>query len=174
MINVRGIGIALDIGIAQHIHFSRFRQLERSLAYSHELGFRLVEIDPSPFSLIVNGELRRPQLENFVAVLENFDLRYSVHGLMRLNLAYDTRRELCRRIMLCQIEICRAMGASRLVYHSGLQALDAVRYGVRRSLLTKEELEEFTGYIMMRLAELLPSQYRGDYVISEETEGHDS
>lgn len=40
--------------------------------------------------------------------------------------------------------------------------------------LTKEELEEFTGYIMMRLAELLPSQYRGEYVISEETEGYDS
>jgi len=129
-----------DIGIALNSHSSQLRQLERSLAYFHELGFRLVEIDPSPFSLIVNGELRRPQLENLVAVLENFDLRYSVHGLMRLNLAYDTRRELCRRIMLCQIEVCRAMGASRLVTHSGLQALDAARYGVRRSLLTDEEL----------------------------------
>jgi len=42
--------------------------------------------------------------------------------------------------MRCQIEICRAMGASRLIHHSGLQALDAVRYGVRSSLLTEEEL----------------------------------
>ena len=40
--------------------------------------------------------------------------------------------------------------------------------------LTKEGLEELTGYIMARLAEILPPQFRGDYVISGEAEGHDS
>jgi len=136
MINVRDIGIGLN-GPGNR---NQLRRLEHSLAYYQEIGFRLVEIDPTPFGLVMNGELRRPQLEDFLSVLNGFDLRYNVHGLMRLNLAYDPRHEMCRRIMLCQIEICRAMGASRLVYHSGLQALDAVRYGVRRSLLTEEEL----------------------------------
>jgi len=42
--------------------------------------------------------------------------------------------------MAGQIEICRVIGASRLVYHSGLQALDQVQYGLRRSLLSDEEL----------------------------------
>ena len=132
-----------DIGVARNSpgHSSQLRQLEQDLAYYQELGFPLVEIDPSPFCLILNGELRQPQLQDFLAVLRNFDLRYSVHGLCRLNLAYDPRHDLCCRILLCQIEICRAVGASLLVYHSGLQALDAVRYGVRRALLTEEELD---------------------------------
>lgn len=138
MMRVRDIGIGL--GGLNGVAVSK--QLEQALAHVYELGYRLVEIDPTFFSLILNGALRRPQLADFVAVLHNFDLRYSMHGLMRLNLAYDPRREMCRQIMLCQIEIARAMGADRLVYHSGLQALDDARYGVRRSLLTDEELSE--------------------------------
>ena len=37
--------------------------------------------------------------------------------------------------------ICRAAGASVLVVHSGLQALDEARYGVRPTLLSPDELE---------------------------------
>jgi len=134
VIDVHDIGMSLDIAS------SRLGELEQHLAYYHGLGYRLVELDPTPYALIVDGELRRPQLENLLAVLGNFDLRYSLHGLERANLAYDPRHELCRRIMVAQIEICRALGASTLVYHSGLQALDGERYGVRGSLLTDEEL----------------------------------
>jgi len=131
------VGMALDM-----TGFNRLQHLEQALAYVQSLGCRLVEVDPSPFRTIVYGQLRRPQLEEFAAVLKNFDLRYSIHGLARLNLAYDPRHELCRQIMACQIEICRRVGASRLVVHSGLQALDAVRYGLRSTLLTGAELEE--------------------------------
>ena len=137
-INVRNIGLSW---VSQG-SIGRLGQLEQDLAYFYQLGFRLVEINTTPFSLIVNGELRRPQLENFLTVLRNFDMRYTVHGLLRLNLAYDPRHELCRQIMRRQIEICRAIDASRMVYHSGLQALDTVRYGVRRTLLTDDELAE--------------------------------
>jgi sugar phosphate isomerase/epimerase len=90
----------------------------------------------------MNGRLRRRQLNNYVSVLRNFDLRYSVHGHGRLNLAYDSNHELSRQVMACQIEISRAIGASHLVIHSGLQALDEVRYGLRDSLLTDAELAE--------------------------------
>ena len=135
---VNEIGIATD-GPA---NAGLLHQLETELAYYAECGFHLVELDPLPFSIIVHGELRRPQLENYVAVLKNFDFRYSMHGLERLSLAYDSRHQLCQQIMMGQLEICRAVGASRLVYHSGLQALDTVRHGVRRSLLTDKELAE--------------------------------
>ena len=136
MISIRGIGINLDsLGSP-----SQLQQLERGLARLRELGFRLVEVNPAPFCLIMNGKLRRPQLDNLLSVLRGFDLRYSLHGLNRLNLAYDPRHELCRQVMACQIEISRAIGASHLVVHSGLQALDAVRYGIRPSLLSDKEL----------------------------------
>ena len=138
MICIEEIGIDLT----RQGGFTQLQQLEQELDNFQRLGFRLLEINTSPFSLIVNDKLRPKQLQNFTAVLHNFDLRYSIHGLDRLNLAYDPRRDLCQRIMQSQIEICRAVGASRLVYHSGLQALSRVRHGMRDTLLTDEELAE--------------------------------
>ena len=133
---VRHIGIALT----SLSPLRKLQQLERALDEAQRLGFQLVELDIAPFGLIMNGALHDRRLSDLVGVLRNFDLRYTVHGLMRLNLAYDSRHELCRRVMARQIEICGAIGASVLVHHSGLQALDEVRYGVRRSLPTDEEL----------------------------------
>ncbi|MEZ4640630.1 MAG: hypothetical protein R2856_37685 [Caldilineaceae bacterium] len=46
----------------------------------------------------MDGEIRPQQLANFVSVLRNFDLRYSIPGYNRLNLAYDPRHDLCKRI----------------------------------------------------------------------------
>jgi sugar phosphate isomerase/epimerase len=137
MIHVRDIGIGLDGRGGP----GQLRRLERRLGQFRSLGFRLVEIDITSFHLILDGEIHRSSLENWLAVLRRFDLRYSIHGLLRLNLAYDARHSLCRQIMRCQIEICRAAGASVLVVHSGLQALDEVRYGVRPALLSPEELD---------------------------------
>lgn len=116
------------------------RQLEQNLTHIQDLGYTLVEVNPAPFSTIIDGQVQPKQLANFATVLKNFDLRYSVHGLNRLNLAYDSRHELCRQIMASQLEICQTIGATRLVYHSGLQALDQTRYGIRRTLLSDEEL----------------------------------
>ena len=121
---------------------NRLSQLEQNLAHFQGLGYTLVEVDLIPFAVIINGEIRQPQLANLAAVLKNFDLHYSVHGLSRLNLAYDPRHELSRRIMASQIEACGVIGARQLVYHSGLQALDQVRYGVRRTLLSDDALHE--------------------------------
>lgn len=117
-------------------------QLESELAHYYQLGFRHVEINPSRFHLIVHGQLRLKQLANFAAVLENFDLRYSLHSISRLNLAYDPRLELCNRIMRSQIEICRVIHATCLVYHSGLQSLEAIYHGYagRKSLYSDAEL----------------------------------
>jgi len=133
-----------DIGISlmEPAGSSQLVQLESELACYQELGFRRVEINPARFHLIVNGQLRSKQLANFAAVLKNFDLGYSLHSLSRLNLAYDPRLELCNQIMQSQIEICRAIRASCLVYHSGLQSLEAIYYGYggRKSLYSDAEL----------------------------------
>lgn len=119
----------------------RFAQLERALQFARALGYTMVELNPAPYALIINGEINRNALADFVAVLRNFDLRYSLHGLLRLNLAYDPRHELCKQIMACQIEICRAAKITMLVYHSGLQALDELRYGRRSTPLSEDDLK---------------------------------
>jgi sugar phosphate isomerase/epimerase len=137
MIQIQEIGIAMSAPPGRE----RFARLEQALAWVQEQGYRLVEVSIAPFALILDGAVRQAGLEDFRAVLGNFDLRYTIHGYNRLNLAYDHRHELCKRIMAAQIEIAGAVGASRLVYHSGLQALDEARYGVRRTLLSDEERE---------------------------------
>jgi len=119
-----------------------FSRMERLLQRVWDAGFRLVEIHPHPFAIIVDGRIRPQQLEQFRSLLSQFDFQYTIHGLNRLNLAYDRRHDLCVQIMRCQIEICRAVGAACLVYHSGLQALDAVKNGVAWALPSDEELVE--------------------------------
>ncbi len=67
--------IVFNVGIdlTRQGGFTRLDQLEEELANYQELCFVLLEINPSPFNLIVNGEVRRPQLANFLAVMGNFD-----------------------------------------------------------------------------------------------------
>lgn len=136
MIQVQDIGIAFGIAAGPR----RWARLEEGLGWIADQGYELVEMNPHSLAVIVNGAVRRDVLADYVSVLRNFDLRYTLHGLNRLNLAYDARHELCQQIMRCQIQVCEAVGAGVLVYHSGLQALDAVRHGVRRTLLSDEEL----------------------------------
>lgn len=132
------------------------RRLEEGLGQLADLGYRLIEINPEPFAVLINGEIRQPQLQNLAAVLQNAGLRYSVHAPNRLNLAYDSRHDLCKAILRGQLEICRAIGATRLVYHSGLQALDEVRYGVRPTLLSVEELRAGADQEVAAFKELAP------------------
>ena len=58
--------------------------------------------------------------------------------------------------MRAQIELSAAMGATRLVYHSGLQALDEVKSGFRATLLTPQELEEGARREVTAFKELAP------------------
>ena len=152
VIQIRDIGVSLKIpGNVFTPH-----QLELALGRLAELGYPLVEIDPSLYALIFDGELRPRQLADFLGVTRGSGLRFSVHGFGRLNLAYDPRHELCKKIMRAQIALCAAMGATRLVYHSGLQALDEVKSGVRSALLTARELEEGAQREIAAFKELAP------------------
>jgi sugar phosphate isomerase/epimerase len=135
---INAIGLAVGVSSGSR----RFERLEERLAHVQGVGYTLVELSISSLGIIFDGAVRPGPLADLLAVTRNFDLRYTVHGLNRLNLTYDPRHELCKRIMSAQIEVAGAVGASCLVYHSGLQALDGVHYGVRRTLLSEQELVE--------------------------------
>lgn len=135
---INAIGLAVSVPAGR----GRMQRLEETLAHVQELGYQVAEISISSLGLIFDGEVRPEPLADLAAVTRNFNLRYTVHGLNRLNLAYDSRHDLCRRIMAAQIEVARTIGAGVVVYHSGLQALEAVRHGLRRTLLSETELAE--------------------------------
>ena len=150
--HIKAIGLAVGVGAGK----DRFRRLEEALTQVHDFGYEMAEISISSLGIIFDGAVRPQPLADLVAVTRNVPLRYSVHGLNRLNLAYDVRHDLCRRIMAAQIEVAGAVGASCLVYHSGLQALDEVRYGVRRTLLSDNELAEGAALEAAALRALAP------------------
>lgn len=149
-IQVEAIGLAAGVS-AGH---KRMQRLAEMLDAIQQSGYELVELSISSLGLIFDGDVHRQALDDLVAVTRQFDLRYTVHGLNRLNLAYDSRRALSQRIMAAQIEVARAIGADVLVYHSGLQALDAVRHGVRHTLLSDEELVEGAAHEVVALKAL--------------------
>lgn len=146
----------------------RFQRLEEGLGHVADLGYTLVEMNPHSLATIVNGEVRQDVLADLVAVLGNFDLRYTIHGLNRLNLAYDPRRDLCKQIMRAQIEVCRAVNATVLVYHSGLQALDQTQFGVRPTLLNDDELGEGAEHEVDAMRELAPMAADAGVIIGME------
>ncbi len=149
---IRNIGLAVSVAAGHQ----RFQRLEEALGRVADLGYELVELGISSLGIIFDGAVRPGPLADLVAVTRNTRLRYTVHGLNRLNLAYDPRHDLSKRIMAAQIEVGRAIGASCLVYHSGLQALDAVHHGVRHTLLSEAELAEGAAREVAALRELAP------------------
>jgi sugar phosphate isomerase/epimerase len=133
---VRRIGLDLS----ESERFYSLRQLEQILAKRVEAGWKLLEISVEGLNILIDGELRPGPLENLVALLGNFKLEYTVHGHMRVNLAFDERQDLSYSIMGAQIELCRRLGADRLVIHSGLEALTAARRGYQHRLPDEREL----------------------------------
>lgn len=122
---IRGIGI--DIPDTQ-VDGSRHVLVEE-LARAQSLGFTLAELSLPSLNVIMNGELIPQRVAAIQAAIAPFDLRYSVHAPGRTNLAFGADPELECRVLEASVRFCGAIGAQVLVYHSGLQALDAARTG---------------------------------------------
>jgi sugar phosphate isomerase/epimerase len=121
-------------------YVNEFKQLEHNLDDLVRMGYRVVELGIEQQNLIINGEIKFPEFNNLKSILNNFPITYTVHGYVRLNLAYDERIELCRKVLNAQIEFCKGIGATRLVIHSGLESLTTIRQKVRDTLLSNDEL----------------------------------
>ncbi len=130
---------AISLAIGSGLRDGFLSSLEEALRHITDIGFTGAEINAHSTSAIVNGQLRSRQVERIKAILRQFDLHYTVHAPNRLNLAYGEPADMQADVLRACLEFCGAIGARVLVYHSGLQALDAVRAGLR-GLLTEEEL----------------------------------
>jgi sugar phosphate isomerase/epimerase len=111
-----------------HIDGRRDR-LEGYLAYIQEIGYAQAELPAHGLNVIINGELVPKRVKAVKQALSRFDLRRSVHAPNRTNLAFGPDLDMEYKVLEGCVRFCHEVGANILVYHSGLQALDAARAG---------------------------------------------
>ena len=146
-------GIGIDIPDTE-VDGSRCVLVE-ALAQAQSLGFTLAELSIPSLNVIMNGELIDQRVAAIVEALAPFDLRYSVHAPGRTNLAFRPDPDLEYRVLEACVRFCGAIGAQVLVYHSGLQALDAARTGLR-PLPSDDELARGAEREVAALSKLAP------------------
>lgn len=121
-------GLGVDIPDTQVD--GRRQVLIDTLAEAQSAGYTLAELSLPSLNVIINGELIPQRVEAIHETLAPFDLRYSVHAPGRTNLAFGPDTDLEYRVLEASVRFCGEIGAKVLVYHSGLQALDAARTGM--------------------------------------------
>lgn len=100
-----------------------------TLTHAQKVGFPLAELPIHGLNVIMNGKLIGQRVEAVRQIIAPFDLRYSVHAPGRTNLAFGRDLEMETCVLEACLRFTHAVGGRVLVYHSGLQALDAARSG---------------------------------------------
>lgn len=129
--------------------------LAEDLAWFQQCGYTCVELSSSGLDVILNGSVFPPQLDRVRAVTERFPLTYTLHPPNRLNLALGSDLALDKATFAANLEVCAALGAKVMVYHSGLIALERVRLGLV-NLPTPDELAAAAQQEVDALKELMP------------------
>ncbi len=155
-------------------------QLEEDLAFFRRCGFDGVELSAHGLDVIINGRVRRPQVERVRAIIERFDFLYTVHAPDWLNLAFPqlgpdgtSELNLEKDVFAACLDFCADIGARLMVYHSGLIALLGVASGLDPSLPDDDALERACEQEVSALRELMPlAAERGVRVGMENRDPH--
>jgi sugar phosphate isomerase/epimerase len=142
-------------------------KLEEALTYYDQLGYTVAEVPIGGLNVVVNGQLLQHRVKMVQEVLQRFPFRYTVHAPNRTNLAYGANHELEKAVLRASIEFCGEIGAQRLVYHSGLQALNAARTGTV-SLPNDDELKRGAEREIIALKEIAPVAVDANVIIGME------
>lgn len=145
-IGINGDGGRLDGSVSR---------LADDLAWFQRCGYDTVELSSTGLDVILNGQVFHPQLDRVRAVTERFPLVYTLHPPNRLNLAFGSDLALDKANFAANLEVCAALGANVMVYHSGLIALERPRLGLA-DLPTPDELVAAAQQEVDALKELMP------------------
>ena len=145
----------LGINIADDYVDGRRQRLIDRLSLAQRAGYSLAELGITGLNVIFNGDLIPQRVEAIRQAIAPFDLRYSVHAPGRTNLAFGSDPMLEYRVLEACLRFAGAIGARALVYHSGLQALDAARSGMG-SLPKADELARGAEREVAALQKLAP------------------
>lgn len=160
---IHGIGKDVSSGYID----GRLDRLEQCLKYYSELGYTVAEVPITGLSVVVNGHLLPSRVQRVTEVLAKYDFRYTVHAPNRTNLAYGNNLDLEKSVLTASIEFCQMIGAKRLVYHSGLQALDAAHTDTAM-LPSDDDLQRGKEQEITELINIAPIAKDADVVVGME------
>ncbi|MCY3780755.1 MAG: sugar phosphate isomerase/epimerase [Chloroflexi bacterium] len=147
--------LGLGIDIPDTRVDGRRQVLIDELSRAQTAGFASAELSIPSLNVIMAGELISQRVEAIRQAIAPFDLRYSVHAPGRTNLAFGRDLDMEFRVLEASLRFTGAIGGRVLVYHSGLQALDAARTGTA-PLPSHDELARGAEREAAALAKLAP------------------
>ncbi|MBN9315212.1 MAG: TIM barrel protein [Devosia sp.] len=116
------IGAGFNVGS----HNGEFTELEADMRALADMGVDTVEIGITSLDLVAGGRIIRERHEALVGLCQQFDFRYTVHGLVSSNFMDPVTQRYQIDAAKALIEVCNSIGAEIIVQHSGSLRADAI------------------------------------------------
>lgn len=116
------IGTGFNVGSTDG-EFSSFHEDLRALA---DMGVDTVELGLTSLDLISGGRIIPERAERLVAITNEFDFRYTVHGLVSSNFMDPVTQRYQLDAAKALVEVCDRVNARVLVQHGGCLRADQI------------------------------------------------
>ena len=116
--------------------------LEADLRRLADIGVDTVELALTGIDLISGGRIIPERLERLIAVTEQFDFRYTVHGLVSSNFMDPDTLAYQMAAAKALVEVCDRIDARILVQHGGCLRADQIHQRAEADIREREALTE--------------------------------
>ncbi|MFN7009912.1 MAG: TIM barrel protein [Allorhizobium sp.] len=120
--------------------------LEADLRALAEIGVDTVELGVTSLDLIAGGRIIKDRAERLVALTQQFDFRYTVHGLVSSNFMDPATCRYQIDAAKALVEICDRIDARILVQHGGCLRADQIFDRAAADLREREALVELADF----------------------------
>lgn len=120
--------------------------LEADLRALAEIGVDTVELGVTTLDLIAGGRIIKDRAERLVALTQQFDFRYTVHGLVSSNFMDPATCRYQIDAAKALVEICDRIDARILVQHGGCLRADQIFDRAAADLREREALVELADF----------------------------
>ena len=116
--------------------------LEADLRRLADIGVDTVELALTGIDLISGGRIIPERLERLIAVTQQFDFRYTVHGLVSSNFMDPDTLDYQMAAAKALVEVCDRIDARILVQHGGCLRADQIHQRAEADIREREALTD--------------------------------
>lgn len=113
--NIKGIAINIDSSRVD----GNFEILKQELDYYEALGYEYVELSPHGCGVMINGQIIEPAMNKLLKILDNYKLKFTIHGPNQLNLMNLEQADFEAQAFKNSIDFASRLNSPIIVYHAG-------------------------------------------------------